>query len=104
MALVLTLHTDGDRGVFRLNNTRVELREVDTATRFKLRVIGSGMDTDYWITDRKQTQILPGVLVQAGVSVSNPARGMAVKVAIEAPANIAIHREVVYQKNRAAQA
>lgn len=93
--LVLTLGLGLKDQAFYVNDTRVELREVISGSRFKLRVIGAALDQEFWITDRNQIQILPNVKVSAGHK-ANPGQ---VKVAIEAPPQIPIKRESIWGKD-----
>ncbi len=95
--LVLTLYPGGD-DTFRIGDTQVKLMDITHEKRFKLRVIGVAMDSDYWITDKNATQIAPNVKVSAGHKASPGS----VKVAIDAPLNIRIDREKVYQDKKRA--
>ena len=96
--LVLTLYYGGDDS-FRVGDTQVKLMEMHSSLKFKLRVMKKGMHEEYWITDKKATMIIRNVKVSAGHK-ANPGT---VKVAIEAPPNIVIDREKIWQAKQDAK-
>jgi hypothetical protein len=95
--LVITLYPGGQDS-FRVGDTQVKLVDLNHSKKFRLRVIGTSMDHDFWITDAKMTQILPQCQVMAGDNASPGS----VKVAIEAPPAIRVLREALWQKEQTA--
>lgn len=76
------------KSAFYVGETKVSVVQIDHHQRFKVCVHTPALDKEFWITDRKSTEILPNVRVSAGHKVE----GAKVKAVIEAPRHIKILR------------
>jgi sRNA-binding carbon storage regulator CsrA len=77
---------------FYIEDTKVYIREIFTPTRFTVSVEG----VEYQVTDEESIEIYPQVRVSCGGSCPEDF----VKIVIEAPREIAIARESIYNQRK----
>jgi sRNA-binding carbon storage regulator CsrA len=109
MALVLVMK-EGDK--VYIGDTPVQIVEVKNPMKFKVEVQKPSISQRYMVDDRRGVEILPKVVVSAGLNdrtYHNAGKGHSpdevVKLVINAPREIQIDREALYlRKQRDANA
>ena len=88
MALVLGIHP---KRSFYLGDLRVSLEKIETPTRVKVKIHGS-IDEIKTIGNSVRTELIPGVYASLGQDSTIDQA----KIALEAPRNIKILRDILY--------